>query len=296
MAVSSQLGARFNATKLRELEALALIARTRASGLGIARQRSRALGSGIEFADHRAYEAGDDPRQLDWHVYARTERLLIRLFEENKELEIDFLVDYSASMTHGSPPKFLAAVDTALALAYVGLRGLDRVRWHAMRAGKAELLGNVRGQHGFSKLLKHADQECRESTNFVDSVRAYGKKRNHADAVFIVSDFYDRDYAQALRLLRAHFSDVRAIHIWDPHELKPLMRGDARLIGIERLLTSDRIFSEGDIRKIERAFSDFHNALRSTCRSLEIPYLRVACDVSLSELTPQLLAEKGFLH
>src|SRR5204862_380213 len=71
--------------------------------------------------------AGDDLRILDWNLYGRMERLLVRLFEEDEDLAIDILCDASASMSMGAPPKLDLALQVGAALAYVGLANLDRV-------------------------------------------------------------------------------------------------------------------------------------------------------------------------
>ena len=63
-----------------------------------AERRTKKSGSGVEFADHRDYQPGDDFRYLDWNVYQRFERLLVRLYEEEEDLAIYFIVDASASM------------------------------------------------------------------------------------------------------------------------------------------------------------------------------------------------------
>ena len=81
----------------------------------------------LEFADHRDYAPGDDLRYLDWNLYGRLGRLAVRLFEEDEDLLIDVLVDASASMSVGSPPKLDLALQIGAALAYVGLANLDRV-------------------------------------------------------------------------------------------------------------------------------------------------------------------------
>src|SRR3954467_8986120 len=82
----------------RKLDYLALVSRRVFAGRLRAERRSKKTGSGIEFADHREYHPGDDFRYLDWNVYGRSERLLLRLFEEEEDLSIYILLDCSRSM------------------------------------------------------------------------------------------------------------------------------------------------------------------------------------------------------
>src|SRR6185295_16785007 len=106
---------------------LALVSRRICAGRLRAERRSKKKGSGVEFADHRDYVAGDDFRTIDWNVYQRFGRLLVRLYEEEEDLSIYLIVDCSSSMAFGGGRKFDQARRLCAALAYVGLANLDRV-------------------------------------------------------------------------------------------------------------------------------------------------------------------------
>ena len=80
------------------------------SGVMKAERRTKKTGSGVEFADHRDYTPGDDFRYLDWHAYQRFDKLLLRLFEEEEDLSIYFIVDSSVSMGFGDGKKLKYAV------------------------------------------------------------------------------------------------------------------------------------------------------------------------------------------
>src|SRR5258708_674110 len=111
----------------RKLDYLALVSRRVFAGRLRAERRTKKSGSGVEFADHRDYQPGDDFRSLDWNVYQRFEKLLVRLFEEEEDLAIYFILDASASMAFGDGAKLRYAKKVCAALAYVGLANLDRV-------------------------------------------------------------------------------------------------------------------------------------------------------------------------
>mgnify|MGYP000266974354 CR=1 FL=1 len=111
----------------RKLEYLAVASRRLFAGRMRAERRTRISGSGIEFADHRPYTPGDDLRALDWSVYGRTERLLVKRYEEEEDLSIYFIIDSSSSMGFGDGEKLRHAKRLCAALAYVALANLDRV-------------------------------------------------------------------------------------------------------------------------------------------------------------------------
>jgi uncharacterized protein (DUF58 family) len=82
----------------KKLETLAIVSRRVFTGRMRAERRSKKKGSGVEFADHRDYVAGDDFRFVDWNVYQKFGKLLVRLYEEEEDLAIYFIVDASLSM------------------------------------------------------------------------------------------------------------------------------------------------------------------------------------------------------
>ena len=117
----------FDSEFLKKLEYLSLVSKRVFRGSLLAQRRTMHLGTGIEFADHREYTAGDDYRYLDWNLFARLDTLLLKRFQEEEDLHIYFLLDCSRSMAFGTPPKFDFARQVAAALAYIALADLDRV-------------------------------------------------------------------------------------------------------------------------------------------------------------------------
>src|ERR1700722_7171529 len=112
---------------LARLEQLELVSRKIFMGRMKGERRSKRKGKSVEFADYRNYVVGDDLRFLDWNLYARLDKLFLRLFMEEENLPFYILLDNSLSMDFGSPTKLLYAKQIAAALVFVGLVNLDRV-------------------------------------------------------------------------------------------------------------------------------------------------------------------------
>ena len=102
---------------LRRLERLTVVARKTLRGVGQGERRSKRHGGTVEFADYRGYTPGDDTRQIDWYAYARLEELYLKLYVQEQDLALHLLIDQSASMGTGTPPKLSYARTTAAALA-----------------------------------------------------------------------------------------------------------------------------------------------------------------------------------
>src|SRR3954453_6789830 len=112
---------------LVRLEQLELVSRKNFSGRMKGERLSKRKGQSVEFADYRNYTIGDDLRFLDWNLFARLEKLFIRLFLEEEDLHVYLLIDNSLSMDFGTPSKLHFAKQVAGALGFVGLVNLDRV-------------------------------------------------------------------------------------------------------------------------------------------------------------------------
>src|SRR6187551_3428323 len=117
----------FDGDFLKKLEYLSLISKRVFRGSVLAQRRTKQMGGGIEFADHREYTPGDDFRHLDWNVYARHGDLLLKRFQEEEDLHVYFLLDCSQSMAVGEPAKFDLARQLTAALAYIALADLERI-------------------------------------------------------------------------------------------------------------------------------------------------------------------------
>src|SRR5712691_11970776 len=123
---------------LARLEQLELVSRKIFLGRMKGERRSKRKGQSVEFADYRNYVIGDDLRFLDWNLYARLDRLFLRLFMEEEDLHVYLLVDNSMSMGFGKPTKLHYAKQVAAALGFVALVNLDRVVVEVFNAQQAQ--------------------------------------------------------------------------------------------------------------------------------------------------------------
>src|SRR4051812_5840935 len=123
---------RFENDFLKKLEYLHVVSKRALAGQNRADRLSPKRGHGLEFADHRPYAAGDDYRHIDWKAYRRLNRLLLRLFDEERDLSIYLLLDVSRSMAE--PAKFDMARRIAAGLCFVGLAPPDRAPVHSFGA------------------------------------------------------------------------------------------------------------------------------------------------------------------
>src|SRR5882762_11547678 len=138
---------------LARLEQLELVSKKIFMGRMKGERRSKRKGQSVEFADYRNYVVGDDLRFLDWNLFARLDKLFIRLFHEEEDLHFYLLLDNSLSMDFGTPTKLHYARQIAAALGFIGLVNLDRVVIEAFNEKLTQSLPAVRGRRSLWRLL-----------------------------------------------------------------------------------------------------------------------------------------------
>jgi len=220
---------------LRQLERLLLLMKRPVRGGLKGGRRSVKRGQSVEFADFRDYSLGDDLRQLDWNVLARLEKLFIKLYVEEEDVTISFLLDCSASMAAGQPPKLLFAKRAAAALGYIGLASEDRVALTALagRAGRRQVA--LRGSGRVFRLLSALSSinAADGPTDLLAAARHAGAQLRGRGVVVLISDLLDPAADKVIRDLAATGSELIILHVLSPEELDPSLEGDVRLVDVE---------------------------------------------------------------
>ncbi|MBW3631219.1 MAG: DUF58 domain-containing protein [Gemmatimonadetes bacterium] len=211
---------------LERLGGLDLIARTVVSGLATGQHRSTAQGAGGEFHRHRAYQQGDDLRNLDWRVYARTDRLFVREYRSDSNLQAYLVLDSTLSMSyadrHGVTKRRYAAYLGA-ALAHLMLRGGDHVG--VASYGEAPhlhlLAGRRAGQlQAVLRVLERLEPSGRSGA--AGGVDRAGMALRRRGRLVLLSDLLEEDGGDALvsslGRVRARGDEVIVLCILTPEE------------------------------------------------------------------------------
>lgn len=288
---------RFDEAFLRKLDRLAVVAKRVAARQGRGERHTRRVGAGIEFADHRDYAPGDDLRHLDWNLYGRLERPLVRLFDEDEDLPVYILVDTSGSMGVGAPPKLRLALETAAALAYVALGNLDRVALYPVTNGLGTGLGVVRGKgqiHPILALL--AAQRPDGRTDLRAAVTALVQRHRRRGVVVLLSDFYDpAGYEEALDRLRYGRFEPVVVQLTAPDEAAPPLRGEVILVdaesGEERVVT----VTGGLAEAYRQRFAARQAALERFCRERAIACVQARSDHPFEDLVLHVFRAGGIV-
>lgn len=291
----------FDPAFLGRVEQLALLARRMATSGAQAHRRSKQIGAGIEFAEHRPYAAGDDPGQIDWAVYARSDELLLREFEEEQDLSVYFLVDHSRSMgsgPDGQPTLLDRALQVCAALGYIALSNLDRVAVVPFDQHTAAPMRAVRGRGQLMHLLRVLSAvQPSGRTAIAASVEDFLKYQPRPGLAVVVSDFYDpTGLGDALRRLAFRGFEPMVLHLCDLSLLQAGSYGDLTLVDAETGELREVTLTPALMAEYAAAFEGFSADIQRSAREAGARCLRVDVAVPFDELVLQVFRSGGFLR
>jgi len=262
-------------------------------------QATPSAGFTREFKDHRHYTPGDDYRTIDWSLFARHERLFIRIFEEIQEYHIYILLDRSRSMAEPHGEKRLTALRLAVALAYLGLICDHRVSILTISDDTRREMPPLKGQGHIHPILKHlAALEFAGVTDLVGSLRQFRPGRDRRGLVFVISDLFGRAREQAEEALRLALSwpaETHVIHILDPREMKPDLEGEIQLVDVETAEIRRIWLTKREMATYVNTFDDYREGLERSCMRRQLNYVTWTTDQPFEDMFLNLLSRGSAL-
>lgn len=284
---------------LQRLRGARLLGRAIDPRQGVGERRSRGVGAGLEFADYREYQPGDDFRYLDRHIFARHGRTVLRQFHIDQRITVSVLLDLSASMGAGEPRKDQLAKQFAAALATVALYGGDQVDvgffhgagvvWHP-RLSKTAALPN---------LFRWLEQATPAGDVSLEAVaRATSERLAAGGMLLVISDWLLDGVEAALTRWSQRGQEVVALQVLAPDELDPMRLGAGRLqlIDAERgeLLEVDL---DGDaIRRYRGAFEAHQRDLQRYISAVNGRWVSASSDERVDDVILRRFRLQGVLR
>jgi uncharacterized protein (DUF58 family) len=300
------LGEIFDANFLRKLESLCIECRKTYSGTRKGNYETvNKRGTSMEFADYQAYVPGDDFRYIDWNIYGRLDKLLVKTFKEEVELSVHILLDSSRSMLFPKEDKkFDYAKDLVIALSYIALSSKNSVSIAALSDGNKTSRNKTPFYQQKENIFMMADFLKRLTPegelDFVNSILKYTfNLKGRRGTVVVISDFMMKPevYVKGLNFLRFKNFDVKVIQILGAKELDPfgkIKRG--KIVDVETNEKKTINLSESN-RKLYKKYIEEHNKqLRRFCRSKKIVYSLANTDVKFEDFILRELPRIGFIR
>ncbi len=292
-------------------------------------RRSKKRGESVEFADHRPYVSGDDPRHIDWNIFGRLDRLFLKLFLEEEDLSLHIVLDASESGDCGEPAKFLFMQRLAMALGYIGLVNLNRVTVSAIggagRDAETERPGDdsgpgapgpslglsvspsplpvtaIRDLRGRRRTQDLARFLCsivpRGVAPFTEGCKRIALTRRGKGVMVVLSDFFIKEGFEAgLRLLAGHGYDLFVIQVLSPQEIEPTLGGDLRLRDVEDRDLAEVTISAPLLKRYKANLGAYTQRLRDFCARREIGFMTVPSSTPIDTLILDYLRKRGLLR
>lgn len=281
----------------RILEGLRLAPRRSFHGRIRGERLTRRRGVSIEFADYREYAEGDDLRHLDWNVLARLNHPVIKTYQDEEDLAVYLLIDVSASMQFGEPPKSKLARDLAAALAYVALCGQDAVIPIAV-GGERQALVTYRGRAAFARVANWLEGASAAATSYSlsQSLREFARRNARPGFIAVLSDGLDPDAATELRVLGGRGFEVNMIQVLAPEELDPDLEGDLRLLDAETNAHVELTANRDALKVYAENLKKHNEGLEAACRRFGGRYQSIRSDTDLTTALRDHLRPGGWFQ
>jgi len=277
----------FTPAFLTQLETLRLRTRKEFLGSHPGSYSSPRRGTSLEFADYRRYAPGDDLRYLDWGIYARSDRLYVKLFREEVDLFAYIFIDASASM--GFPAretKFSPASHLALAFSYVILANHDHVKLHLLQ-DPSRASPFYRGRRRLTDCVNFATAAMPGGAlDLAASLNDHLQRLRRPGKAILISDFLmpAAAYQKGLNLLRSFNLDIAAVQVLSRQEVEPSFpNGSLALVDSESQKEINYNWNSNARRHYQARLAHHNLELKSFCHQSGIHYSLYVNDRDLSD-------------
>jgi uncharacterized protein (DUF58 family) len=236
----------------------------------------------MEFDEVRPYRIGDDIRSIDWNVTARTGEPHVKLFVEERELTVVFLVDLSASGSFGSSKKIKneVAAELCALLAFSAIKNNDKVGLIVFTDQIEMFIPPAKGTTHVLRLIRELlEFQPKEAKTLISAGIDYlGRVITKRSVVFLISDFLEYGYEKQLTVLSKKH-DLIAVSITDPREMA---LPDIGLIELEDAETGELILIDTGSKKIRHNYETMgierKDTLKKLFRSMNVDQIEIMTD------------------
>jgi len=283
---------------MTRLEQLQIVSRKIHASRQRGERRSRRKGESAEFADYRNYVVGDDLRHVDWNIYARLDRLFLKLFLEEEDLNVSLLIDVSRSMESGDPSKALYARRVAAAMAYIGLCNYDRVTLCAYSDRIVGYRQGLRSRRMMAQVVAFLEEIPSEGrSHFAAAAKQFAMRQRQKGVVLVLSDFLDKGgFEDGFRYLLGRKMDVYALHILSPQEIEPDLTGDLRLVDVEDDDVAEITVSKLLLDKYKANLQAYCESIRGYCSQRGVSYYLAITKHPFETLVLNYLRQRGLVR
>ncbi|MCJ8331661.1 MAG: DUF58 domain-containing protein [Lentisphaeria bacterium] len=251
------------------VENLELIARTIVEGYLAGLHRGVLQGTGSEFVQYRNYNKGDDLRHLDWKAYSRLNKLVLKIYQEETNTNVNILLDSSASMNYageGRMRKFDYAKITAACVSYLVQKHGDSTGLTVFSDSlKTQIEASSRRDHFYRLCLALNEIEPEGNCDYQSMLRFISEQMKRRSLLIVISDFLDMDpkLMKMLKFMKAARHDIIVLHVLDDDELDFSINGVKHFIDSEdasEIITAPELVRDAYLEKMSAYLESFKSA------------------------------------
>ena len=282
---------------MARLDQLDVMSRKLLAGKLKGERRSKRRGQSVEFADYRNYVVGDDLRFIDWNVYARLDRLFLKLFMEEEDLSLYVIMDVSKSCDFGDPNKALYIKRVAAALGYIGLVNYNRVTISAVSSSIVADTGPMRGRRRVNQMIDFVSKLTPTGeSHFGQACKRFALAHRAKGVCVVLSDFFIKEgFEPGLKYLAGGKYDLFAVQCLSPQEIEPDLQGDLKLRDIEDDDMAEVSITQPLMKQYKANLNAYCLALKDYVTKRGGTYLFTSTNVPFDTLVLNYLRERGLL-
>lgn len=285
------------------LETLSLNLRSNLSGYFGGKHLVNTYGQTVEFADFREYQLGDDIRRIDWNLYSRFEKYFLKLFTDERQMQIQIFLDCSASMGKDNPQKAAYAVATAAALGFLAVHNMDKVSFNIMRENASENpFGTIIGKTAFFRAVNALDNLTFDGDVDIEAcVASCPDTSSHNGLSVIISDFFtESNWKKAVDYLVYKRRQVLLVQLMTPEEIDPAYDGRVNMIDSEAVDAADPRnmklkITRGMQKAYQEALLDFKKDIKTFCTKRGVDFISVDTSMPIEKVLFGELLKAGIM-
>ena len=285
------------------LETLSLNLRSNLSGYFGGKHLVKTYGQTVEFSDFREYQLGDDIRRIDWNLFSRFEKYFLKLFTDERQMQVQIFLDCSGSMGKDQLPKARYAVSATAALGFLAVQNMDKLTINFMKGSHAENpFATIIGKNAFFRAMSTLEElEFADDTDIESCIANCPTTGDNNGLTVIISDFFtESSWKKAVDYLLYKHRQVLLVQILSPEELDPSYDGRVYLIDAESEAMEDprnmklRITRSMQLA-YEEAMRDFRQDINDFCAKRGVGYISVSCDTPIERVLFGALMKVGIM-
>ncbi len=267
----------FDESFLQSLSHLNILAKRVAARGRPAEQRSKDLGTGIEFSDYRPYSHGDDLRGIDWNIYSRLGKLFLRIYEEHQDLPVYILPDCSKSMFLEDPPRIHTCLRVALALSSISLNQHDSVGLYPFSDQLDVLLRPIAGKSQLLRIAQCLSRiEAGGETRLAHSLKKFSAMGLRRGLVVVISDFFEVEGLEAMfKQLKGLRHRLLLVQLTRESDQNPLHSGDVEIEDCESGEVQNLSITPHCLQLYREAYESFQSQLLEFSHKRQAAFVRI---------------------